>query len=116
MQPLESRPQAARILTFRKLKRICKLHLNRVPFASGSQRSWGDAWLRFRWTLTSREVLPCRVADFPGTTASGKMASMETKSYDRIFPIRDVPGPTGIHHPDAVEIRWPRRPLRTASS
>src|SRR5512146_1217102 len=32
MQPLESRPQAARILTFRKVKRICRLHLNRVPF------------------------------------------------------------------------------------
>jgi hypothetical protein len=32
MQPLESRPQAARILAFRKFKRICKLHLNRVPF------------------------------------------------------------------------------------
>ena len=34
MQPLESRPQAARFLAFRKFKRICKLHLNRVPFGS----------------------------------------------------------------------------------
>ena len=32
MQPLESRPQAARILAFRKFKRIYRLHLNRVPF------------------------------------------------------------------------------------
>jgi hypothetical protein len=36
MQPLESRPQAARILTFRKFKRICRLHLNRVPFGQGT--------------------------------------------------------------------------------
>jgi len=34
MQPLESRPQAARILAFRKFKRICRLHLNRVPFVA----------------------------------------------------------------------------------
>src|SRR5512135_995090 len=34
MQPPESRPQAARTLTFRKFKRICRLHLNRVPFGS----------------------------------------------------------------------------------
>ena len=34
MRPLESRPQTARILTFRKFKRICRLHLNRVPFVS----------------------------------------------------------------------------------
>ena len=38
MRPLESRPPAARILTFRKFKRICRLHLNRVPFQGAISR------------------------------------------------------------------------------
>ena len=74
MQPRERRPQAAKILPFRKFKRICRLHLNRVPFG---------------FTLIDGER---GAGDGSGAGRGGSPTSQSTRSAIGADEAVDVPG------------------------